>query len=282
MNVAEALASAADALPAREGLRDPRREARFLLARVMNRPESWLVAHPEAPLDPATKIRFLDWIARRADGEPAHAIVGSCPFWGREFAVTAEVLVPRPETELLVERALALALPGAPRVLDVATGSGCIAVTLALELPGATVVATELSATALAVARVNASSLRARVHLVRAGLAAPIAGGWDLVVANLPYVPSAEIDGLAPEVRDWEPRAALDGGADGADLLRALVAELPRLLRQGAWALLELGPGQAGGVAEEAATSGLLEVDRVVDAGGVERVLVLRSPATVD
>ena len=278
MTVAELLSCSTATLTPREGLREPRLEARFLLAKVLGRPESWLVAHPEFPVGDDQQVRYLEWVARRRAGEPAHLIVGSCPFWKREFAVNQDVLIPRPETELLVERVLTLPLPDSPRVLEVATGSGCVAVTLALELPGAEVVATELSPAALAVARANAASQRARVRLVCADLAAPVAGGWDVVAANLPYVPSSEIDGLIEEVREWEPHAALDGGRDGMDLLRALIADLPRLLPQGGWALLELGPGQAGPIAEEAARGGLLEVDRIVDVGGVERVVVLRRP----
>jgi len=278
VTVAELLARGAAGLQAREGLREPRREARFLLARLLGHAETWLAAHPEAEVEEHDAARFAAWIARRDAGEPAYAIVGSCPFWGREFRVTPAVLIPRPETELLVARALSLPLPAAPRTLDVATGSGCVAVTLALELAGAVVVATDLSPAALAVARGNAARHGARVHLASADLADPVRGGWDLAVANLPYVPRDAIDGLTPEVRDWEPRAALDGGADGADLLRALVAELPRLLSPGGWALLELGPGQAGPLAGAASAAGLEEAGRVVDVGGVERVLALRRP----
>lgn len=269
------LAEAARALPQREGLPDPAREARWLLAHVLERSEAWLWAHPDEAVEAETAARFRTWVAERAAGQPAHYVAGACPFWGRGFEVRPGVLIPRPETEMLVDRALRLALAPGARVLDVGTGTGCLAITLALEIPGVRVVATELSLAALSVARANASRLGARVAFVRADLAAALRGGFDLVVANLPYVPEAAIPRLAPELA-WEPPEALAGGADGADLLRRLVRDLPRLLRPGGQALLEHGEGQAELLAPLLADSGLRELARLRDLSGRDRVLALR------
>jgi release factor glutamine methyltransferase len=275
MRVARALADAAAALAGDAALPDPGREARFLLARLLARPEAWLLAHPEAELDAAGQATFAAWVRRRRAGEPAHYVVGSCPFWGREMLVTPAVLIPRPETELIVERALAGPL-ARPRILDVGTGSGCLAVTLALELPGSRAAATDRSAAALAVARRNAARHGSRLALSCGDLAAHLGGGFDLVVANLPYIPDGEVAGLPRGVRDFEPRAALAGGPDGADLVRRLIADLPRLLVTGGLALLEVGPGHAALLAPEIAAAGLAAEPPITDAAGIPRVLVLR------
>jgi release factor glutamine methyltransferase len=269
---------ATTALAGDAALADPGREARFLLARLLDRPESWLLAHPEAEVDDTRQATIRLWVRRRLRGEPAHYIVGTCPFWGRELLVTPDVLIPRPETELMVERALGAPLPAAPRILDVGTGSGCLAVTLALELPGSLVTATDRSPAALAVARRNTARFGARVALSCGDLAPHLAGGFDLVVANLPYIPNGEIAALPPDVREYEPRSALAGGADGADLLRHLIADLPRLLGPAGHALLEVGPGHAALLAAVVAGAGLAADAPIVDTGGVERVLVLRHP----
>ena len=275
MTVRELLAEAAQVLPHRDGLPDPAREVRWLLAHVLRRSEAWLWAHPDEAVDDEAAARFRAWVAERAAGQPAHYVVGACPFWGRGFEVTPKVLIPRPETELVVELALQLPLPAHPHVLDVGTGYGCLAVTLALELPHASVVATEISPAAIAIARANATRLGGRVHFVLDDLASSAAGGFDLVVANLPYVPEAEIAGLAPELTR-EPRVALAGGADGTELLRRLVCDLPRLLTPGGHTLLEHGDGQAGLIAPLLPALGLDEVTRMRDVSGRERVLVVR------
>ncbi|HPC84574.1 MAG TPA: peptide chain release factor N(5)-glutamine methyltransferase [Thermoanaerobaculaceae bacterium] len=275
MTVGELLAEAAEVLPRREGLPDPGREARWLLARVLERSEAWLWAHPEEEVDATAADRFRAWVAERAAGQPAHYVVGTCPFWGRGFEVAPGVLIPRPETELVVERILRLPLPRQPRVLDVGTGSGCLAVTLALELPGASVTATEISAAAIAVARANAIRLGGRVRFVLCDLASPLAGEFDLVVANLPYVPAGQLAGLAPELA-WEPRLALVGGADGTELLQRLLCDLPRLVAAGGFVVLEHGEGQADLLAPLLPRLGLRELVRQRDISGRDRVLVVR------
>ncbi|MGV8040514.1 MAG: peptide chain release factor N(5)-glutamine methyltransferase [Thermoanaerobaculaceae bacterium] len=275
MTVRELLAEAAAMLPQREGLPDPAREARWLLAHVLGRSEAWLWAHPDEPVGGEAAARFRGWVAKRAAGQPAHYVVGACPFWGRGFEVAPGVLIPRPETELVIEHALRLPLPECPRILDVGTGCGCLAVTLALELPGARVVATELSPVAAHIARANAARLGGRVGLVLADLASPLAGGFDLLVANVPYVPDGELAGFAPEL-SFEPHIAFAGGPDGAALLRRLVRDLPRLLVPGGHALLEHGEGQADLLAPLLPTLGVHELARVRDVSGRDRVLILR------
>lgn len=280
MTARELLAWGADRLPRRDGLPDPRREARWLLARALGVGEEWLVAHAEDVLDSRREELFRAWVARRAAGEPAHYLTGSCPFWGRDFLVTPDVLIPRPETELIVAHALALRLGTAPRVLDVGTGSGCLAVTLALELPSAAVHATDLQPPALGVARRNARDLGAAVSFTLGDLTTHLQGPFDLIVANLPYVPEEETAALPEEVRGWEPRRALDGGPRGMLLLGRLLVDLSRLLRPGGLALLELGPGQADALAARLVRLRLRERERVRDDGGVERVLILERPAS--
>jgi len=276
MTVGELQREGASRLPRGEGLPDPGHEARWLLARAMERSESWVLAHGDEPVEEATTARFRAWVERRAGGEPAHYIAGACSFCGREFLVSPAALIPRPETELVISCVQRLTLPPRPHVLDVGTGSGCLAVTLALDLPDASVAATDLSLAALELGRRNGERLSARVHFAMGDLASHLRAPFDLIVANLPYVPSGEVAGLPREIRDHEPPLALAGGADGADLLRDLLADLPRLLAPRGFALLEMGPGQRHALAPLLAALGLSEVERGLDHAGVERVLVLQ------
>jgi release factor glutamine methyltransferase len=273
--VGELIDEGARRLPRRDGLPDPRREARWLLARAAGVTEGWLLIHDDAVLPEETAARFDDWLARRAAGEPAHHLTGRCSFWGREFEVSPAVLVPRPETELVVAAALALPLPEAARVLDVGTGSGCLAVTLAAERPRWSVTATDRSLPALEMARRNALGHGVGVDLACGDLGSCLLGGYELVVANLPYIPSGRLASLPLEVRH-DPVLALDGGGDGLDLVRALLGDLRRLLAPGASAVLELGEDQADAVSTIADAVGLAVVRRVRDLSGCERVVVLQ------
>ena len=262
-------------LPEREGIPDPRREATWLLAAAWGVEETTLRLHPEREIPPEVARRFEDWLWRRTAGEPAHHLTGICPFWGRDFEVSPAVLVPRPETELIISTILDLPLSTEAKVLDVGTGSGCIAVTLAAERPRWRVWAVDRSSASLLVARRNADRLDVTVPLWLGDLTTAVSPPWDLVVANLPYVPTVDVQQLSVEVRH-DPDAALDGGIDGLDLLRRLLTDLKRLLRPCGGAVLEIGDGQVDAVSELAYGAGFAMARRVRDVGGVERVVVLQ------
>jgi release factor glutamine methyltransferase len=215
-------------------------------------------------------------LERRLRGEPVAYLFGEKEFYGRVFSVDARVLVPRPETEHLVEAAIALARSAAaPRILELGTGSGCVAITLALELPRASVTATDLAIGALAVAAHNRRRLRAPVRLAAARTLDGVdAGAADLVVANLPYLDPFSTGGLALEVLDWEPAGALYGGADGLDRFRDLFAGAPRL-QPGARLVLEIGADQAEPVGALAAQYHLRRLETIRDYAGHDRIVVL-------
>lgn len=273
--VADLLREGAEALPRTRGIPDPRREAGWLLARALGVDESWLRVHPEESPPVEAVGRYRDWIRRRHAGEPAHHLTGRCSFWGRSFEVSPAVLVPRPETELLVQVVLELPLDGTARVVDVGTGSGSIAVTLAAERQRWRVAALDRSAAALQVARRNAKRHDVSVPMWLGDLTTAADAPLDLVVANLPYVPSDRLAGLPLEVRH-DPVAALDGGPDGLDLVRRLLTDVPRLLRPCGGVALEIGEEQADEVAQIAAGCGLALARRVQDLAGCDRVIVLQ------
>jgi release factor glutamine methyltransferase len=281
---AEALIAAGDALRA-AGVDDPRLDAELMLAEATGWDRARLAAEPEAELPPAAARRFGEMVRRRLRREPVAYILGRRGFRHIELAVDPRVLIPRPETELLVELALELQ---PRRLLDVGTGSGAIALAVAAELPACAVTATDASAAALAVARENAQrlGLADRVELVEGMLPADI-GEFDLVLANLPYVSAVEWGGLEPEVTEWEPRQALLAGPDGLDVIRAFlasIAESARLLPPQAGQeanaplviALEVGEGQAGAVRELLRAAGFGSVETRVDLAGIERVVVGR------
>ncbi len=278
--VAVLLGEGASVLPRREGIPNPRREALWLLARAWGKDETAVRLDPGARVPDPVAARYLEWIERRRAGEPAHHLTGSCSFWGREFLVSPAVLIPRPETELLVEAALAWEPLSSDRVLDVGTGSGCLAVTLAAERSAWNVTATDRSLPALEIAATNARRHGAWVGFLCGDLASGVRGGVGLVVANLPYIPTRELAGLPVEVRH-DPPQALDGGADGLTLILRLIADLPGLLAPEGLALLEVGPGQMEPVHRAALRVGLEPLPPVLDLGGVARVLRLRRPSAV-
>jgi release factor glutamine methyltransferase len=225
-----------------------------LLARVLGQTRTSLVAHPGQPVDADQLARFQALAGRRAAREPFAYLVGEREFYGRTFQVDRRALIPRPESEQLIELALRASthLPAEPLVIDVGTGSGCLAVTLAAELPGSFPVGSDRSAEALDLARANAErvGLERRIRFVRGDLLDWLGRRPDLVVANLPYVPSEAFPDLEAEVRDFEPRSALDGGPGGAGLIRRLLQQAAAL---GVRALLaELDPRQADALLAEA------------------------------
>jgi release factor glutamine methyltransferase len=273
--VEDLLGAGARQLPQREGIPDPRRESTWLLAHAWGVDELWLRLRPHAQVPGDVTDRFLEWVERRAAGEPAQHLTGSCVFWNRGFTVSPEVLVPRPESELIVRTALELPLSASARVLDVGTGSGCLAITLAAERPEWRVVAVDRSLAALQVARGNRDQHRVEVVLACGDLMSAVSAGFDLVVANLPYIPSDRLAQLPPEV-GCDPRQALDGGADGLLLIRRALADLPRLLTSCGGAVLELGEEQLESVVSAAHAAGLAVARRVRDVGGCDRVIVLQ------
>ena len=223
-------------------LPQPGREAARLAGHVLGLDEAQIRARDEQPVAEPEAERFRALVTRRVRGEPMAYLVGRREFWGRDFVVDRRVLVPRPETEHLVEAALDLDLPAAPQILDLGTGSGCLAITLALEKPDSRVVATDRSPAALAVCALNARRLGARVRCLAADLTAPLVlEGFDLVVSNPPYIDPAAT--LSPEVRDHEPGMALFADDRGRDMLRRLL-DTAAALRPGVVMLLEIGHDQ--------------------------------------
>ena len=279
MTIAEATAEAAAILggagfEAGEARRDVSVLARHLLGWSLT---DWAARNREAAPD-----GFSDQLnalaRRRATHEPIAYITGVREFYGREFQVSPAVLIPRPETEGLVEHALQILRGRLDSVLvDVGAGSGCIAATLALECPSASVLATDVSAAALNVARANAERLGARVEFVEASLI-PLGLHADIIVSNPPYVPERDRASLASDVRDFEPSGALFAGADGLDVIRTLVPAASQALNPGGWLLMEIGQGQADAVAGIVASAGL-RLDRIApDLQNIPRVVIAQKP----
>lgn len=261
----------------------PALDARLLLERVLGRDHAWLAAHGDEALSPDQTAAYAALLDRAAAGEPIPYLIGHAPFYGLDFAVSPAVLIPRPETEQLVELALDGSYGRGPlRAVDVGTGSGCIAVTLALRLPAAEVVAVDVSAGALAVARANAARhTPGRVALVRGDLLSALASGLDLIVANLPYVAREEWTTLPDGVKSYEPALALDGGPDGLDLIRALLPQMAVRLRPGGMALLEIG-WQQGAAAAALARASFPEarVEVRPDFAGHDRIVLIQTTET--
>jgi len=228
-----------------------RRDAEVLLAHVLRRNHAWLLAHGEVPLDPAQSAAFLALLRRRAEHEPLQYLTGVQEFYGLPLRVTPDTLIPRPETEHLVEAVLAWATaqPVARpvtlplRILDVGTGTGAIAIALAKHLPSTEILACDLSPAALTVARENARTNLVSVHFVESDLLAAFAGAapFDAIVSNPPYVPSGYAAEMQPEVRDYEPHLALFAGPDGLDLYRRLIPQAHAALRRGGLLAMEIG-----------------------------------------
>lgn len=256
------------------------REAALLLAHTLGLSEPGLLAQDDQALGDEALARYRHLIDRRRAGEPAAYLLGQREFWGRRFEVDARVLIPRPESEHLIEESLRLALPDVARVLDLGTGSGCLAVTLALERPAWRVMATDASLAALAVARRNAGALGAigRITLAAADLTAGLRlDRFDLVVCNPPYVDRDDAPSLPREVAAFEPAAALYAGENGLAVMRRLFTA-SAALPPGAAVVVELGAGQAERAAALAAAAGL-RVERVArDLRGIPRVLVAARP----
>lgn len=264
------------------GIDNVRFEARLLLAQAAGLSVEQLVARGGDPAPAATATALRELTARRVRREPMAYILGEREFWGLPFKVSPAVLVPRPDSETLIETALAL-LPDRTRplrLLDLGVGSGCLLLTLLREYPEATGVGLETSEAALAIARENAEALgvASRARLVEGDWRQPgwterLEGPFDLVVSNPPYIESRAIDGLMPEVARHEPRLALDGGVDGLDAYRLIAAAGARLIVPGGWLLVEGGEGQAADISGIFAAAGLSPSSPRKDLAGVERVV---------
>jgi release factor glutamine methyltransferase len=268
------------------GVEQPARDARALVASAIGGTLSDLLREPERRLGDGEAERLARSARRRMAREPVSRIVGQRAFFGREFSVGPVTLDPRPCSETLIEAVLALADAEGwhtrpIRILDAGTGSGCLLLTLLAEITQARGIGTDISAGALAVAVENAERLRLseRAEFVEATYLAGARGTFDLVVSNPPYIPTRDIEGLEPEVRNYEPRAALDGGADGLDAYREIAAGLPRVLPRG-WAVFEVGAGQADAVAEilrREQGGGSSEVRQWTDLGGHRRCVAIQT-----
>jgi release factor glutamine methyltransferase len=255
------------------GIAVPRLTAEVLLAHAMRVERVYFFAQPEQELSELEWLHYGRYLHERLGGKPTQYITGHQEFYSRDFRVTPDVLIPRPETEHVVEVALELA-GGARRLLDVGTGSGALAVTLCLEM-GAETWATEISPAAARVAAGNAARLGAPVHIVVCDLMEAIASGtMDLIVSNPPYVPLTEREGLQREVRDFEPHVALFAGTTGFELYERIVADAPRVLKPGGWLVMELGFTSLTRV--QALLSGWGSLRVVPDLAGIPRVIAAR------
>ena len=255
MTVLEAIQKSADFLE-KKGVDSPRLQAESLLAHALKMPRMKLYLNFERSLSSAETDALRDLIKRRSQREPLQHIVGTTSFCGLEIAVNRNVLVPRPETEMLAElgwQFLSGLSSQPPTALDFGTGSGCIAIALAAKCPAARVTALDISTEALALAKENAArnNVAERIEFLHGdGFAACAGRQFDLIVSNPPYIPSEEIAKLQPEVRDFDPRSALDGGLDGLDFYRRLAEEAGAALKSGGRIMMEFGDGQAPGIAE--------------------------------
>jgi release factor glutamine methyltransferase len=258
---------------AEKGVDNARLEAEWLLCAITGLDRMGLYLNFDKPLMDTELAAYRGLVTRRAKREPLQYILGTQEFMGLEFEVAPGVLIPRYDTEVLVEAALKCA-GDAKKVLDIGLGSGCIAIALAKKLTEAEVWGVEQSRQALDLSRRNAERNGAAIKIAEGSLFAPVSGGqFDLIVSNPPYIPSADINTLQPEVRDYEPREALDGGEDGLDFYRQIVPLASDYLNPGGWLLVEIGIGQSASVRGMFAESGFSDLFVTKDAASIERVV---------
>ena len=276
MTVKQALSRAREML-ANQNIEDPALEAELLLRHILRKSRADLLSEPDHELSPAEVEAFLKLVGRRLNGEPAAYITGHREFYGRDFYVDPAVLIPRPESELLVERALQIACSQSiSTIADIGTGCGAIAVSLALELPGVEIYATDISTAALEVARSNCQQygLTGRIYLLEGNMLDPLPRPVDLIIANLPYVTEAELTQV--NTSGFEPSLALNGGPDGLDKIRLLCHQAGEKLCRPGYLLLEIGQGQRKAVC--ALLQGLFPlagIEVTPDLSGIDRVVSL-------
>jgi release factor glutamine methyltransferase len=260
------------------GIENPRLDAEVLVAWALKIDRVRIIIDGKRPLEPGELAKLRELVKRRRAREPVAYLRGEREFYGRVFKVDRRVLIPRPDSETLVEVALQRTLhcSMSMRALDLCTGSGCVAITLARQRPTSHVHATDVSEPALALARENALRLGAYNASFSAGDLFAAKLPWprfDVVTANPPYIPTAEVATLTPDIKDFEPRIALDGGGDGLDLVRRIVADAPERLVRGGVLALEIGAGQAPKVKELLEARGFTAVTSTRDYGKIERVV---------
>jgi release factor glutamine methyltransferase len=258
-----------------------RRDAELLLMHSLKRSRAWLITHDDELLADDLSASYAELLERRRKAEPIQYITGETEFYGLPFLVTPDVLIPRPETEHLVEKVIELASNfDAPQIVDVGTGSGAIAVALAHKLPQASITATDISSRALALAAENAKRNGVAVRFVAGDLLAPVVGEqFEIIVSNPPYVAMAERDSLDVEVREYEPALALFAGEDGLDVYRRLIPSAFDALTPGGFIVLEIGYGQSAAVSELLARAGFAQIEFVPDLRDIPRVACARRPS---
>jgi release factor glutamine methyltransferase len=267
------------------GLDSASTDARILVGHALSLDHAALAAASDRPLGAEERKTIAALARRRLEREPVARIVGSKEFWSLALGINASTLVPRPETETVVEVALAAIDATGPRtralrIADLGTGSGALLLALLSELPNANGVGTDTSFQALTMARTNAQSLgMTRAAFVAGDMACPLGAPFDLIVSNPPYIASGEFAALAPEVRAFDPRSALDGGADGLDCYRSLSASAPARLKPGGALVVEIGAGQADAVARLFSAAGLALEPPQPDLNGIPRALLARKPS---
>ncbi len=265
----------------KKAIPNPRLDAEWLLAHVLKCPRIDLYTQHEKTVPEKDRAQFRSYVERRATREPLQYILGETEFWGLKIKVTPDVLIPRPETELLVEKAIEVLNPQCS-VLEIGTGSGCIAIALAKNIPGAKIVATDISKEALCLAQENIQrhGLEGQIKTVLADIAPwksfkAEEQKFDLILSNPPYIPSREILELQTEVSQFEPKTALDGGEDGQEIIRKILEEAPAFLKKKSYLLLEIGEGQSDSLPQN---QGNLRLDHFQkDYSGTHRIAIYQN-----
>lgn len=264
------------------GVADPRREAASLLTFALDKPSAFLIAHPEYELTIDEAARLDEYIARRANREPFQYITGRQEFYGLDFEVTPDVLIPRPETEILVEEAIKerkkLNELNKLAFCEIGVGSGCIAVSILHNVPAATAVAIDISAKALAVAERNAErhGVAGRLSFQIGDIFDAVTDKFDVIVSNPPYIPDADLTDMQQEVRDFEPHNALFAGTDGLDIIRRIIDDAPEHLNRGGSLLMEIGFGQSKVLGDIVDLRIWSRLEFIPDLQGIDRVLKVR------
>lgn len=257
-----------------QGIDSSRLDAELLLTRVLGLDRVGLYLHYDRPLVKEELAAYRALVKRRARREPVAYILGEAEFWSLPFAVSPAVLIPRGDTEILVEEALKV-IAGPGHVLDIGLGSGAIAIAIAHEKPNVRVSGIDISPAAVTMAEENArrNGVAERVDFAVGNLAELSGGPYTLIVSNPPYIPHGDLDGLMPDVREYEPAGALDGGVDGLDAYRAILRQAPGLLSDGGWLLVEIGIDQAKDVRQLFTDAGFIDIQTRNDYAGIPRVV---------